>query len=84
MQIIDKTGEESEERFLLEHNPLALVHVGQHEDKDRQGLGKVMYFCLVVVDARSIPMVLDGVDYSSVTVHPGPGRHTQTLRQPHT
>ena len=65
MQIIDKAGEEPEERFLLEHNPLVLVHVGQHEDKDRQDLSKVMHFCLVVVDPRSIPVVLDDVDYQT-------------------
>ena len=61
MQIIDEPGEGSEETFLSECNPLVLVHVGQHEDKDRQDLGEVMRSCLVIVDARSIPVVLDDV-----------------------
>lgn len=65
VQVIDKTGEEPEEWLLLEHRPLVFVHIGQDEDEDRQDFSEVVYFCLIIVNTRSVPMVLDDVDYQA-------------------
>lgn len=62
MQVIDKTREESEEWFLLEHDPLVFVHIGQYKNKDGQNFREVVDFCLVIVDAGGVPVVLDDVD----------------------
>lgn len=62
VQVVDKTGEEPKEWLLLEHDPLIFMHVGQHEDEDRQDFSEVVHLGLVIVDTRSIPVVLDDVD----------------------
>ena len=61
MQVIDKTREETEERLLLEILSLLLVQTRQHKDKDRQDFRQVVNFCLVVIDSRSVTVVLDDV-----------------------
>ena len=38
------------------------MHVGQNQNEDRQDFSEVMYFCLVIVDTRSVTVVLNDVD----------------------
>lgn len=61
MEVIDETREEPEKRFLLECGTLFFVQVGQNEDKDGQYLRQVVNLGLVIVDSRSVAMVLDNV-----------------------
>jgi len=65
VQVTDKTGEKSEEWLLLEQNTLFLVHVRQDENEYRQNLREVMDLRLIVVDSRSVAMILDDIDNQS-------------------
>ena len=62
VQVRNETGEESEEWLLLEENTLFFVHVRENEDENRQNFGEIMNFRLVVVDSRSVTMILDDID----------------------
>lgn len=65
VQVTDETGEESEEWLLLEEYALLFVHVRENENENRQNFGEVMNFRLVVVNSRSVAMILDDVDNQS-------------------
>jgi hypothetical protein len=46
----------------LEENDWFFVHIRQNEDKYRQNLGEILNLCLVVVDSRSVVMILGDID----------------------
>lgn len=65
MQVTDETGEESEEWFLLKENTLLFVHIRENENENRQNFREVMNFRLVVVNPRSVAVILDDIDDQS-------------------
>lgn len=60
-EIIDKAGEEPEERLLLKRERLVLVVARQHQHEDRQDLREVVHLRLVVVHTRRVSVILDDV-----------------------
>lgn len=65
MQIVEKAGEEAEEWLLLELSTLFLMHVRKNQDNNREDLGQVMDFSLLVVDAGCVSVILDDVNYQA-------------------
>ena len=65
MQVADETGEESEEWLLLKENTLLFVHIRENENENRQNFREVMNFRLVVVNPRSVAVILDDIDDQS-------------------
>lgn len=62
VKIIDQAREKAEERLLLEVGALLFVRAGKNKDEDGQNLRQVMNFGLVIVDTRSISVILDDVN----------------------
>ena len=61
MQVIDEAREEPEEGLLLERRSLLLVEIGQNEYENRENFGQVVNLRLIVIDPRSIAMILYNV-----------------------
>ena len=72
VKIINEAGEEPEEGLLLERRALFLVKIGKNEHEDRKNFGQIVNFGLIVVDARSIAVILDDV-------HDEPGHRIKSL-----
>lgn len=64
VQIVDQAREEAEERLLRECG-LILMLAGENQDKYREDLLEIMYFGLIIVNTRSIAVILDYVDDES-------------------
>ena len=61
VQVINQTREKAEKRLLRECG-LSFMLARQDEDKNRKDLLEIMNLCLIIVDSRSIAMILDDVD----------------------
>lgn len=65
VQVIDQTGEEAEERLLLELWTLLFMHICKDQYENRENFGEVVDLGLIVVDTGSVSVVFDYVDDES-------------------